>query len=313
MNYKIVLFGTKDTTIEMIKFIAETLGEQIDLLVTVSDKVTQKVDIAGFASVDETAGKYGIEVFKSDAYSLNDEKCKAFFSENTFEIGICMGWQRLIPALVLERFKEGIFGFHGSCGYLPFGRGRSPLNWSLLLGDKRFVLNLFKYDENADSPNVFSNVIFEINEHDTIRTLQYKSILCSRDLVKKLLRTYRTGKITIDTATRDFDSWYGKRTPADGEIDFTKRTWEIYNLIRSVTKPFAGAYCYVDGANGREKVIIWSAVPFDKNIDFSGYAVGEIIDVFDGNLVVRTLDGSLLITDYECEVTPDAGNMLWRL
>ena len=36
-------------------------------------------------------------------------------------------------------------------------------------------------------------------------------------------------------------------------------------------------------------------------IDFSGYAPGQVADIFDGKLIVRTVDGSLLIDRYECE------------
>ena len=165
MHYDIVIFGTKDTTIEMIKYLMETLHKPIDLLVTVSEKVAQSVDIAGYARANDAADRYGIRLFSTDSYSLNDENSNLFFSENTFGIGVSLGWQRLIPVSILNRFKVGIYGFHGSCGYLPFGRGRSPLNWSLLLGDKRFILNLFKYDQNADSPNIFQNMIFEIKQN----------------------------------------------------------------------------------------------------------------------------------------------------
>ena len=35
-------------------------------------------------------------------------------------------------------------------------------------------------------------------------------------------------------------------------------------------------------------------------MDFSAYAPGEIIDSIDGKLIVRTVDGSLLIEEYEC-------------
>ena len=116
--------------------------------------------------------QYGIPVFETHSYGLKDEETARFFDGNEFEIGISMGWQRLIPQSVLDRFAHGIFGFHGSCGYLPYGRGRSPLNWSVINGDTRFILNLFQYDADPDSPNVFANEMFSINPHDTIRTLQ---------------------------------------------------------------------------------------------------------------------------------------------
>lgn len=110
--------------------------------------------------------------------------------ENEFEIAVSMGWQRLIPKYVLDKFAYGVYGFHGNCGYLPFGRGRSPLNWSIIQGDTRFNLNLFRYDENADSPNVFATEMFSITSHDDIRTAQYKNMICSKNLIRKLLKAY---------------------------------------------------------------------------------------------------------------------------
>ena len=170
------------------------------------------------------------------------------------------------------------------------------MNWSIIHGDTRFILNLFKYDEKADSPNVFRNVMFEITPFDTIRSLQYKNILCAKNLVSELLEACKKGKIDIFADSKDMDSWYGKRTPEDGKIDFQARTRDIYNLIRAVTKPFAGAFTYCRG----HRVTIWQAVPFDQMMDFSQFAPGQIVDIFDNNLVVRTLDGSILVIDYEC-------------
>ena len=45
-------------------------------------------------------------------------------------------------------------------------------------------------------------------------------------------------------------------------------------------------------------------------IDFSAYAPGEVIDVFDGHPIVRTVDGSLLIKKYESAKELQAGDVL---
>ena len=218
-----------------------------------------------------------------------------------------MGWQRLIPKNVLDRFVKGVFGFHGNAGYLPFGRGRSPLNWSILLGDTRFNLNLFRYDEAADSPNVFATRMFSITQHDDIRTASYKNLILSKRLIAELIKAYQTGgEIPIRTESKDFDSWYEKRTPADGRIDFKKRTREIYNLIRAGAAPFPGAFCECNG----HEVRIWEAHPFDEMIDFSAYAPGEVIEMMDGKAIVRTVDGSLLIDRYESEQSLEKGMIL---
>ncbi len=320
MHYRVVVFGVKDTTDVIIRYIQNELCP-VDLIVTIAPSVTKKNDVSGYAGLSGFTKEFGIPVFEAKSYALKDAETEAFFAENTFDIGIVTGWQRLIPKAVLDRFEKGIFGFHGNCGYLPFGRGRSPLNWSMILGDTRFNLNLFRYDEAADSPNVFATQMFSINPHDTIRTAQYKNLIVSKRLIERLLKTYLAGEeIVIRTESRDFDSWYEKRTPADGKIDFHRRTREIYDLIRGVTEPFPGAFCYVSdthadtGASGdgaqKEQVVIWEAHPFDEILDFSAFAPGEVIDVFDDKPVIRTVDGSLLIDRYEAGITLKAGMIL---
>lgn len=305
MKYELVVFGVKDTSENIVEFIHKSI-RPVDLVITISREVLNRNQVSGFKGLSVLTEKYGIPVFEADSYFLTDEKTKKFMEENQFEIGISMGWQRLIPKEVLDKFRYGVYGFHGNCGYLPFGRGRSPLNWSIIQGDTRFNLNLFRYDENADSPNVFATEMFSLTVHDDIRTAQYKNMICSKNLIRKLLKAYEEKNIVIRTESKDFDSWYMKRTAADGKIDFRGRTRDIYNLIRGVAAPFPGAFAMCAG----EKVTVWEAHPFDEMIDFSAYAPGEVVDVFDGKLVVRTVDGSLLIDRYECSRRIEAGDVM---
>lgn len=305
MKYKVVVFGVKDTSENIVSFIQEQICP-VDLVITISPEVTKKNQVSGYKGLSVLTEKYGIPVHEADSYFLTDEKTQEFMRDNEFDIGISMGWQRLMPKSVLDCFKYGVFGFHGNSGYLPFGRGRSPLNWSIILGDTRFNLNLFRYDEKADSPNVFATEMFSITPHDDIRTAQYKNMICSKNLIRRLLKAYGEDNIVIRTDSRDFDSWYEKRTAADGKIDFHARTREIHNLIRGVAAPFPGAFAMC----GEDEVRVWEAHPFDEMIDFSAYAPGEVIDVFDGKLVVRTVDGSLLIDRYACVRSLQAGDIL---
>lgn len=309
MKYRVVVFGVKDTSENIVTFIQEKICP-VDLIITISPEVTKRNQVAGYKGLSFLTEKYGIPVHEADSYFLTDEKTQRFLSENEFDIGISMGWQRLIPASVLEKFSYGIYGFHGNCGYLPFGRGRSPLNWSIILGDTRFNLNLFRYDEKADSPNIFATEMFSITPYDDIRTAQYKNMICSKNLIRRLLKAYETDSIVIRTQSKDFDSWYNKRTAADGRIDFHKRTREIYNLIRGVAAPFPGAFAYVGEEEEENRITVWEAHPFDEIIDFSDYAPGEVIDIFDNRPVIRTVDGSLLIDRYECAKNIHAGDIL---
>ena len=45
-------------------------------------------------------------------------------------------------------------------------------------------------------------------------------------------------------------------------------------------------------------------------LDFSSYKPGQVIDVFDGKAIVRTIDGSLLLDAYEALTSLKPGDLL---
>lgn len=291
MKYNLVIFGTKDTTQYLIDLLIKS-DINVDLIITVPSKL--KSGISGYSNLKIIFESLEIPIYVVERYDLLSPSDLEFFRNNQFGIGVAYGWQRLIPLEILNLFDFGIFGFHGSSGYLPYGRGRSPFNWSIINGEKRIVLNLFKYDQYPDSPNVVENQIFEINQHDNIRTLQYKMLIISGSMIIRLYQSFLQNKISFDSFSRDFDTLFKKRTKQDGKISFSWNTDKIYNLVRAVTKPFPGAFAYIDNY----EITIWELKPFDRFIDFSKYSPGEIVIILDNMIIVKTIDGSVIITSY---------------
>lgn len=305
MHFPVTVFGVKDTTKRFVEYLNENVCH-VDLVVTISEDLTKGAVVSSYSPMRDLE-RSDTKVYETSVYTLDDAESEVFFSENTFGIAISMGWSRLIPQSILDCFEDGVFGLHGSCGFLPYGQGRATLNWSLIRGDSRYVMHVFKLDQYPDSPNIYAKEMFEVNEFDDIRTIQYKDLIVSRRLISKLLRDYIDGKpIVTVQACNDPKQWYPGRKPEDGRIDMTMKTRELYNFIRGVTHPFPGAFASVND----ERIIIWEARPFDKIIDFSANRLGEIIDIFDGRLLVRTVDGSLLITDFTCNIPLQAGDIL---
>ena len=113
MHYRVVIFGVKDTTAEIVRFVQEKLCP-VDLVVTIHPDVLSGNQVSGYEGLSWLEDKYGIPVYETHSYGLKDEETTKFFAENTFELGISMGWQRLLPGFVLSRFSEGVFGFHGN-------------------------------------------------------------------------------------------------------------------------------------------------------------------------------------------------------
>ena len=91
-------------------------------------------------------------------------------------------------------------------------------------------------------------------------------------------------------------TYYEKRTPSDGEIHWEEmRVRDIYNLVRALTRPYPGAYGAIQGS----VMTIWKARIFDTRMIYRDAAYGEVVENFDGNLVINCRGGLLLVEDYE--------------
>lgn len=295
--FKITIFGVKETT----KIIAEYLynnGIKVDLIVSIDKSVVEKNAIADYTNLEDTAKSIGAEYYPAKDYALKHIEGN-FFQNNDFEIGIVYGWQRLLPENIITKFSKGIFGFHASPDLLPKGRGRSPINWGVILGNTLLYNHFFKYVPAADAGDVYSITKFEITAHDTILTLLYKSLLIAKTEILRLIRDADNGVLKL--IPQEGESYFFlKRNPEDGLIYFeSSSTMEIVNLIRGVSKPFPGAYCYTQCG---KKIIVWEAWEFDHLIDFSSYKPGEVIDNLYDMPIIKTKDGSIILKKYEGDI-----------
>ena len=158
-------------------------------------------------------------------------------------MAIVVGWQRLIPKNILSKFKVGVYGFHASPIGLPYGKGRSPLNWSIILGYDHVYNHFFKYNEFVDDGEVFSNTKIEITKWDNIFTLKSKILIDQVNSIKKIIREYKKGSIRLKPQSNFIhETYFPKRKPSDGRINLFSSTKIIYNLIRGCSKPFPGAF-----------------------------------------------------------------------
>lgn len=293
-NYKITLFGVKNTT----KIIAEHLhnnGIKVDLIISIDKSVLKTTLIADYMDLKNTAKAIGAEYYCVNDYTLK-QLDDHFFQNNEFQLGIVYGWQRLIPESIINQFSQGLFGFHASPYLLPRGKGRSPLNWSIILGKTVLYNHLFKYSSAADSGDIYEVTEFAITPHDTILTLLYKSLIIAKKELLKLIHDANNASITLFPQQGE-SSFFPKRSPKDGLIHFeTQTTEEIINLIRGVTKPFSGAFCFTTQG---KKILIWEAWEFDNLLDFSHFNAGEIIDNLYAMPIIKTIDGSIILRNYE--------------
>lgn len=306
MQYGITVFGNHQTTTALVESLVVD-GLKPDLIVTLGQGARQKVTIAGAANdLADWSRVNGVALYECEGYRLISERDRAFFDDNTFGIGVCTDWQHLIPGHVLDRFDQGIFGFHGSLMEFPNGRGRSPFNWSIRLGGKSIFHNCFRYTERADDGGVFNTTEISIAPDDTIRMLQFKAVIDSRVTIRRLLQAYLAGSIPLTPQPESASVWLPKLTPEDSRLQFEATGMRaILNLIRASSPPFSGAYgLTADGT----RVTIWRAVAYEGPIDpqWAQAPVGSVVAVALDTVLIKCRNGMLLATEVssEAEIVP---------
>ena len=254
-----------------------------------------KYKVSAYVDLRPLAIEHNIPYYIPETYSLTSINDSAFFARNKFDLLIQGGWQRLFPDDVLRTLCVGAVGVHGSADFLPKGRGRSPLNWSIIEGKNRFIAHLFLMRSGVDDGDVFDYSDFDINLYDTIETLYLKLAIVTRTMLMVNIPKLLSGDIAFLPQV-GIPSYYNKRCREDGRINWQEMDVTlIASLIRALSKPYPGAIAIIES----REIVIWSAQIFDTRITYHGTDYGEVVERFDGCFVVNCCGGLLLVTNYE--------------
>jgi methionyl-tRNA formyltransferase len=258
-------------------------------------KMAEAEHISGYEDLGEVAARYNIPVYRPVSYSLRAAEDHEFFGREQFDLLVQGGWQRLFPEKVLRTLGTGAIGVHGSSDFLPKGRGRSPLNWSIIEGKQRFILHLFLIKPGVDDGDIFDYDIFDITPFDSIETLYQKDAILTARMLERSVPHLLDGTLRA-IPQQGNPSYYPKRSPDDGLIDWEELdVWRIHDWVRALTRPYPGAFAVLNGA----MATIWKARVFDTRITYDNASYGEVVEVFDGSLVVNCRGGLLLVEDWE--------------
>lgn len=301
---KIVVAGCKHTTRDLIEGLTDR-GFGIDACLTINPNKGDEQKVAGYFDLREFLIEKQINCLTANKYNLNSEEDKTKIQGIKIDILLVMGWQRLIPDWFLNHLKYGAFSMHGSSKSLPHGRGRSPMNWSLIQGKQEFYTHFFKYRSGVDDGPVVGCQKFDITPWDDAHTLHLKNLLSMIRLCEKHIPKIIDGTCIYTEQPSEGASYYPKRAAEDGIIIWPDTTQQIHDLVRAVTRPFPGAFTFL-GEKEERKIIIWELIPFDSQLRWDHLEPGTIIDIFyDGSFVAKTGSTSVLVKKYDGNVTRD--------
>ncbi len=203
-------------------------------------------------------------------------------------------YRNLLPAELIALPPLGAYNLHGSL--LPKYRGRAPVNWMLANGEREAGATLHYMVERADAGDIVAQRAIEITDDDTALTLYSKIVPIGADLIRQYHPLIASGEAPRRAQDLTQGSYFGRRRPEDGRIDWRWPARRIFNLVRAVTHPYPGAFGFLNG----RKVYVWTA-KIATETGIRG-AAGEIIaEGSDGAFVVAAGAGSVVLSRVQIE------------
>jgi methionyl-tRNA formyltransferase len=206
-----------------------------------------------FRSVPKLAAERGLPVFTPD--SLKDPAWVDKIRALRPDLILSMYYRNMIPTRLLDLAPLGAFNMHGS--YLPRYRGRAPLNWAIIHGEDHTGVSLHVMVKEADAGDLVDQEKIPIGPEEPVTTVLPRIREAAVSVLSRQLDALLAGRAPRTPQNHALATYFGKRTPEDGRLDWNRPTREVFNLIRAVTRPFPGAFTEVSRGGESYRLVVW--------------------------------------------------------
>ena len=207
-----------------------------------------------------------------------------------------VNWRYLVPRTVYGLPARGTFAFHDSL--LPEYRGFSPTNWAIINGEDHTGATLFQVADEMDAGDIVDQARVPIMAADSIAAVMDRVLEAYLELLTNNLDSLLRGSASHRRQDHSRATYTCRRSPDDNLIDWHRSDREIYNLVRAVTRPYPGAFTYLDG----RKLTVWKASLPDQPHPYVGAIPGRVAEVRPGEgSLVLTGRGSILVERVQLE------------
>lgn len=247
-------------------------------------------DSKSFAIID-FCEKNNILLFKGNP---REDKATNFINQNNLNVDkvdvlISVNYLFIINNNIIDLASKIAFNVHGSL--LPKYRGRTPHVWSIINNEKETGITAHVIDKGCDTGDIIDQIKVPIDDTDTGATLLDKYNILYLPLIKNVIDKISSGNISFEKQDTSKATYFGKRVPEDGEIDWNWQKERIYNWVRALAYPYPGSFTFI-----KDKQLIIDEVRLsDFGFDYSDEN-GKILSLVP--LIVKTQNGCLEITKY---------------
>lgn len=284
MRASAVVFAYHDVGVRCLSVL---LAHDVDVALVVTHRDDPKENI-WFGSVEKLAREHGLEV----AMPENPAEIASRVSRLTPDFLFSFYYRHMLPSAMLAAARRGACNMHGSL--LPKYRGRVPINWAILKGERETGASLHEMTGKPDAGGIVDQMAVPILPDDRALDVFRKVTVAAEIVLDRALPRLIDGSAKAVPQDLSKGTYFGGRNAEDGRIDWTQDAQRIHDLVRAVAPPYPGAFTQLEGKRLR---VLRTRLPADSG----PRGATPVLQAQAGRLVAHCADGRLLHL-LECEL-----------
>src|SRR5574340_755915 len=231
---KAVVFAYHNVGVRCLKVLLAH-GVKIPLVVTHADNPDENV---WFDSVAELASLHDIPVITPDDPNTPEIVDQMRATQPDFLFSFY--YRNMLKKGLLDIPSHGAFNMHGSL--LPKYRGRVPVNWAIIKGEKETGATLHVMNEKPDNGAIVDQQAVPILPDDTALEVFHKVTCAAEVALDRCLPALIAGSAQFRQQDLRQGGYFGGRRAEDGKIRWLETAQVVHNLVRAVAPPYPGAF-----------------------------------------------------------------------
>ncbi|MCB0716170.1 MAG: methionyl-tRNA formyltransferase [Chitinophagaceae bacterium] len=220
-------------------------------------------------------------------------KADEIIAQLNCDVLLSVNYLFVVKENILNLASKYAINFHGSL--LPKYRGRTPHVWAIINGEKKTGISAHLMTTEVDDGAIVKQVEVKIGHEDTGSSILEKFGLIFPKIVDEVLEDVKLDQLKKTNQNHLEATYYQKRTPEDGHINWNWHKERIRNWVRAQAAPYPGAFCFYEN-----KKIIINKMEFDEH-GFTNESPNGLILATNPFVIVKVSNGAIKILEFGSE------------
>jgi methionyl-tRNA formyltransferase len=216
-------------------------------------------------------------------------KAQSFIADKAVDVLLSVNYLFIIEQDLINWPIHAAVNLHGSL--LPKYRGRTPHVWAIINNESETGITAHLITEGCDEGAILAHKVIPIAPDDTGADILDKYMADYPKLVDEVLANIESGNLSPRAQDEQMATYFGQRTPSDGEINWNWQRERIRNWVRAQAAPYPGAFTWLC-----DKKVTIDKVKFDE-YGFHQLEINGTI-LTDNPIRVKTPNGVLQIVSH---------------